>query len=390
MENRFFEQNPIGAEKTSLLSRPGTKLLLNVGDGPVRKLYAQPGVFGGDLFIVSGQQLFRYDGTTTTPITGDVLGAGSPAISGVAIPGWDAIFITDGSSLQYYEGGALSSGTLTLSGSIVDTDVVRIGDTYYSFAAGDVDAGTPAGTVGAPWLVALGDTSAASLANLHDAINLTGLSGTAYSTATDAHPDVRAFGLTDTLFQIRAIVSGVGGDAIVTTETSAGLAWGAATLTGGDGGHALQTCSVPDGAAIIDLATLASHVICVEGESRKFFWIRPGEVDIQPLDFSSAESEPDYIVNVVAVGDQFWLFGQSSTESWYASGDGDQPFLRTQGRAFSQGILPATIAKVNESIMVVGQDMVAYRIAGTPERISHHGIEEKLRNWQERIAADGA
>jgi len=261
MENRFFESNPVGAEQTALLSRPGTKLFLEVGDGPIRTLYTQPGVFGGDLFIVSGTKLFRYDGDVVTQIDGDVLGEGFPVITSVAIPGWEALFITDGLTLQHYAGE--------------------------------------------------------------------------------------------------------------------------------EGGvHALGPCSVPDDASIVDLATLASHVVAVEGNSRKFFWIKPGEVDIDPLDFSSAESEPDFIVNALAVGDQLWLFGQSSTEAWYASGDPDQPFYRTQGRAFSQGVIPGTVARVQESIVVVGQDMVAYRIAGAPERISHHGIEEMLRRWQEQIRLD--
>jgi hypothetical protein len=387
MENRFFEQNPVGAEKVSLLSRPGTSLFLEVGDGPIRTLFAQPGVFNGDLFIVSGTKLYRYDGEVVTPIDGDVLGVGYPVMTAVAIPDWDAVFITDGVTLQYYEGESRSSGALTLTGAIVADDVVRIGDTYYAFTAGDVDDGDPDGSAGDPWLVRVGASDAASLANLHDAINLGAVPGVNYSTDTDAHPDVRAFGLSDDSFQVRALEGGDAADTIVTTTTSSGLSWGAGTLEGG-GGHELRPCSVPDGAAIIDLATLASFVIAVEGESRRFFWIHPGEVDIDPLDFSSMESEPDYIVNVAAVGDQFWLFGQSSTEAWYASGDGVQPFLRTQGRAFSQGILPASIAKVGEAIVVIGQDMVAYRIAGAPERISHHGIEEKIRHWQERLAAE--
>jgi len=387
MENRFFEHNPVGAENVSLLSRPGTKVFLQVGDGPIRTLYAQPGVHDGDLFIVSGTTLYRYNGTDApTEITGDVLGDGYPIMTGVSLIGWDAVFITDGLTLQYYEGEGHSSGDLSISGGggIVTTDVVRIGDIYYAWTDGDVDTGTPDGTAGTPWLVDLGADDEECLENLYNAINTTGTEGTNYSTGTEKHPEVRALGLSATGFTVKALVGGSSEDSIVTTTTSSALAWGAGTLADG-GDHELKSCTVPDGFAASDLATLASHVICVEGDSRRFFWIRPGEVDIDPLDFASAESEPDYIVNVVTVGDQFWLLGQSSTEAWYASGDGDQPFYRSQGRAFSQGILPGTLAKSQESIMVIGQDMVAYRIAGSPERISHHGIEEKIRTWQESL-----
>lgn len=385
-ENRFFEQNPIGAEKTSLLSRPGTRSFLSVGDGPIRARFSQPGVFGGDLFVVSGTTLYRYDGTTTTPISGSILGMRYPAMAGVSIPGWEAVFITDGVVLQYYGGAARATGLLTATGAISSGDVVRVGAVHYQFFNGLVDEGTRDGSSSNPWRVDIGGSVAAALANLQSALNLTGLPGTTYSSALAAHPDVRAYGLTATTLGFRAIEAGLAGDDIITSTTGAGLSWGAGTLTGASGGHELVQCSVPDGSSIIDLASLASHVICVEGDSRRFFWIRPGEVDIQPLDFSSAESEPDHIVNVASVGDQFWLFGQSSTEAWYASGDANQPFLRAQGRAFSQGIIPGTLAQVDDTIMVVGRDHVVYRIVGSPERVSHHGIEERIRKWQDAVA----
>jgi hypothetical protein len=176
---------------------------------------------------------------------------------------------------------------------------------------------------------------------------------------------------------------------VTVAKASHALSWSAASLSGG-GEHKLQPCSVPDNARILGLASLASHVICVESRSRRFFWLRPGEVDIDPLDFSSAESEPDEIVDVVSVGDQFWLFGQSSSEVWYASGQSDQPFMRAQGRAFSQGIVPGTAALVQDAVMVVGQDKVAYSIAGAPNRVSHHGIEEKLRAWLDEVTPEPA
>lgn len=380
MENRFFEQNPVGAEKVALLSRPGTKLFLDVGLGPIRKLHSQAGVLGGDLFIVSGDALFRYDGTTVTPITGLIQGGGYPVMTSVAIPGWEAVFISDGVTLQYYEGESRATATLTATAIVAD-DEVSIENVVYRFTSGDVDAGAPLGTSAAPWLVKLGGTVAVSLTNLFAAVGNTGTPGLSYSTALEEHPSVRPRGLDEDSFEAVAIATGAAGNMIAVADTGAGITWSAATLEGG-GGHALKPSSVPDDAGIVDLATLASHVLCAEANSRRFFWLRPGEVNIDPLDFSSAESEPDEIVSMIVVGDQVWIFGQSSTESWYASGNAVQPFLPSQGRAFSQGVIPGTVARVQDALVVVGQDRVAYRIAGGPERISHHGIEELLRRWQ--------
>lgn len=385
MENRFFEQNPVTAERVALLSRPGSKLFLNHGDGPIRTMYSQPGVFDEDLFFISGEEMFRYnDDDGVTAILGNVFGMpGYPVMTSLAIPEWEAVFVTDGLTLQYYEGETRAFSTLTGT-AIIDGDKVTIDTTVYEFTDADVNAGAPDGSAGNPWLVALGADLEESLTNLFNAINLTGTAGVDYSLDTTVHPSVRAYSRTATSFKVRANAGGAGGNTISTTETGANIAWTGATLAGG-GGHTLQTVVVPDAISFVDLTTLASHVICAEANSRRFFWLRPGEVVIDALDFSSAEAEPDHIVNVAAVGDQLWIFGQSSTESWYPSGDPDQPFLPTQGRAFSQGIIPGTFAQINESIFVIGQDRVAYRIAGGPERISHHGIEEKIRLWQESL-----
>lgn len=383
MENRFFERNPVGAEGVALLSRPGTKLFAEVGAGPIRKMHYQAGVFGGDLFIVSGETLFRHDGVAATEITGLVQGGGYPVMTSVAIPGWEALFISDGVTLQYYEGESRAVATLTATAIVAD-DEVTIDGVVYRFTSGDVDAGAPAGTGANPWLVKLGGTLAASITNLFNAVGNTGTPGTAYSTALVEHATVTARSRTSDAFEVVARAGGVGGNAIAVSETGADTAWSSATLEGG-GGHALHASSVPDDVGIVDLATLASYVICAEAASRRFFWLRPGEVNIDPLDFSSAEAEPDQIVNLLVAGDQLWIFGQSSTESWYASGNADQPFLRSQGRAFSQGVIPGTVARVQDTIIVVGQDRVAYRIAGAPERISHHGIEELLRRWQSEV-----
>jgi len=383
MENRFFEKNPVGAEQVALLSRPGTALFLEVGEGPIRKLYSQEGVFGGDLFIVSGDALFRYDGIVVTEITGIVQGGGFPVMTSVAIPGWEALFVSDGVTLQYYEGESRATATLTAT-AVADADEVTIDGVVYRFTAGDVDDGTPAGSGAEPWRVKLGGTLYASCMNLYAAISNTGTPGVAYSTVLVEHPSVMPRGLLETAFDVVARVGGVAGNTIAVSETGAGTSWSAATLEGG-GGHALHESTVPDDIGIVDLATLASYVICAEAASRRFFWIRPGEVNIDALDFSSAEAEPDEIVNLLVAGDQLWIFGQSSTESWYASGNADQPFLRSQGRAFSQGVISGTVARIQDTIVVVGQDRVVYRIAGGPERISHHGIEELLRRWQAEV-----
>ena len=119
--NRFFEENPTNlVEKSALLSRPGTTFFLSVGEAPIRRLEHQLGAFNDDLFIVANNSLFRFDSTTVTPISGVIEGSGIPGMTIVAGPGFDHLFVSDGVSLQYYDGIAAASGILTLQNSDID------------------------------------------------------------------------------------------------------------------------------------------------------------------------------------------------------------------------------------------------------------------------------
>lgn len=115
------------------------------------------------------------------------------------------------------------ANVLTASGVIVNGNQVRINNTYYNWTSGSVDAGTPAGTSGNPWLVALGGDAATSLANLYAAIGATGVAGTTYSTALTAHATATPFGLTDTTIAV------IPTDGVTTSmtfsETGANTSW---------------------------------------------------------------------------------------------------------------------------------------------------------------------
>jgi len=81
--------------------------------------------------------------------------------------------------------------------------------------------------------VLIGGSAANALTNLKKAINDAGTEGTDYSTGTAAHASVTAGTLTSTTLVVTASTAGTDGNAIATTESSAHLSWGAATLLGG-------------------------------------------------------------------------------------------------------------------------------------------------------------
>lgn len=247
--NRFLEADPtdqIGG--VAALRRPGLNNRINVGDGPIRRVFWQSGFFKDALFIISDHELYRMTNTTTegdklTLCTGFVYGTSTPS---VAVRD-DYIFIADGTLLQYSNGNNIMTQILT-----------------------------------------------------------------------------------------------------------------------------------PDEVIISSIAVVRSYVVCLVQNSDRFYWIDPGALVIDPLDFATAESQPDVGVEVQAFGDQFWIFGRETTEPWFFTGDALAPVAPVQGRPFDRGAWGGTAVKVNDEIILVGQDGRVYSVRGGADPISTPGVEERI------------
>jgi hypothetical protein len=106
--NRFFENNPTNTdEQVGLIERPALIGYLEAGDGPGRRLYRQPGFSNGDLFHVSGTELYKHHmestrTVTTTQIPGLIDGVDLTVPDMAATPNY--LWIADGFSLQYTDG----------------------------------------------------------------------------------------------------------------------------------------------------------------------------------------------------------------------------------------------------------------------------------------------
>jgi hypothetical protein len=382
--NRFFESDPSNRESgAALLTRPVTKALLAAGAGPIRKLFSVPGAFGGDLFIVSDTNLYRWDGTTLTGITGTIGGDGEPEMCVTVGSDYEHLFIADGLLLSLYRGTSRATGTLTLTPSSppdISTQTLQFGSTYYQWT--NTLTGSPSGGSGDPFQVLVGADDEESLENMANAINSTGISGTDYSsTITTPNTQVEITENDATTLEVRARDRGTSGNSITTAVTGSHLAFGSATLTGG-GSDILNGVTIPDGSGAASVASLDQFVAVVTAESQKWYFIRPAEITIEAIDFYNAAEEPDQIVSVRQVGDVLLFFGQSSLETWYLTGDltptGD-PFLPVEGSAFSIGAVPGTIVKIKDFVMFVGNDNILYRYAGRPEPIINHGLAEQIR-----------
>lgn len=250
--NRFFESAPTNQEnQVSLLERPALVEFLEAGEGPGRRLYRMPGFSNGDLFHVSGEELYKHHmetnrTVTTTQISGLVAGDGTPDIAATD----EYLWITDGFDLQYTDGTA-----------------------------------------------------------------------------------------------------------------------------------ALTAIATPDDIPMISLDVFNGFILCVQNDSDRFYWIQPGAIVIDPLDFATAEKFPDAILQVRTVGDEFWLLGEKSIEVWRATGDGDAPFQRIEGRRFDFGIFGGTAVRMEDtSIICVTDSGTVMNIAGSPTPISDPNVAEQTRD----------
>lgn len=395
VKNRFVEKNPVLSDDgPAFLQRPALNFWTTVGAGPIRNIFQQPGAFADDAFAASYDELYRLDRTNglnggNTLIFSGLIGADEGTfvpmcitgdIGGGEIP--PRLFFCDGSGLYAYSEEGWASGTLTVGGAIADGDVVQIGGVYYRMSSGSLDTGAPDGTSGNPWRVLSTGTTAQAIDRLYEAINAAGTPGTDYSTDLVEHPTVTSNFASATQLRIRAKASGTMGNGISTTETGANMSWGAAATSGGELAG-VTSIPTPEGVGVLDVATLNNFVFVVpaqgEGLNGRFYWIEPGELTIDPLNFATAERSADAINSIRVFNDQFWLMGQNSTEVWYMTGDPDVPVQRLQGVVFDRGIHQGTAVQVKDSIVAVDSFGGVFVIQGGEKRISTPDIEEVLR-----------
>ena len=397
LRNRLVEPNPVLAENVpSFIARPALRFWQHIGEesdptkGPIRACFSQPGAFDDDLFPVAYNSLYRVDRVdgTQTLIANDLVGGDENSAVRMTCTGdigtiGPRLWIVDGQTLRVYMEDGFATGHLLATANFADGDVIRLGSTYYRMSTGSLDSGSPAGTAGNPWRVLIGAFLIQSYTNLFNAINASGVAGTDYSTALFENPAAYAQDATATGLYVRARDTGSFGNSVVTTETGANVSWTqGGTLTNG-GTPGIVVVPLPDGVGALDIRVINNFVIVVpaqgQGINGRFYWIEPGEITIDPLNFATAERSPDPIYQCVVFGDQFWLPGQDTTEVYYMTGDIDAPVARFQGVVFDRGVHPGCAIQVFDSAVVIDSFGGIYQIKGGEKKISTPDIDERLR-----------
>ena len=109
--------------------------------------------------------------------------------------------------------------------------------------------------------------------------------------------------------------------------------------------------------------------------------------DFDALDFATAEGAPDLLVSLIVDHRELWLFGQTSTEVFFNSGNADFPFERIQGAFVEHGCTaPQSVAKLDNSVFWLsaddrGQGVVMRATGYQPQRVSTHAVEFALGQY---------
>lgn len=140
------------------------------------------------------------------------------------------------------------------------------------------------------------------------------------------------------------------------------------------------------GAAVVDY--LDGYFVFIEPNSQRI-WVTAllDGTSVDPLDFVSAEGDPDNVISMIVDHREVWLFGKNSTEVWYNAGLSDFPLVRVQGAFNELGCAARySVAKMNNQVYWLGADDrgqgIVYVANGYQgQRISTHSVEWQIQQY---------
>lgn len=160
--------------------------------------------------------------------------------------------------------------------------------------------------------------------------------------------------------------------------------------------NAFQQINDPDFPGAATVGYIDGYFVFNEPNSQKI-WVTSllDGLSVDPLEFASAEGNPDDVVAVFVDHREVWIYGTNSTEVWYDAGLLDFPLTRIQGAYNEVGCAaPYSIAKMDNQVYWLGKDArgqgMVYRAAGyIGQRISTHAIEWQMQEYADLSDAVG-
>jgi hypothetical protein len=145
-------------------------------------------------------------------------------------------------------------------------------------------------------------------------------------------------------------------------------------------GTTLDPAAFPDDRSVRAIRFHDGLFLAVADDSQRWYFSAVLDADTWgALDYASAERRPDPLLDILVLNDTAFLLGAATIEPWANTGDADLPYSRIEQRLFDKGIFGTGCAQeLDNTLMWVGGDGIVYRLGEVPQRISDHGIEERI------------
>ncbi|QZP07774.1 packaged DNA stabilization protein [Caenibius sp. WL] len=148
-----------------------------------------------------------------------------------------------------------------------------------------------------------------------------------------------------------------------------------------------RSVAFPDNANVTRVAEQGGRFIFLRAQSHRYYWTKPytamingsGDIVVDPLDYASAENEPDHLLDILVIEDSLVLFGQNTIEFHAETGQSAAPWAPMQGRVYQKGIRASgCAAHFDNSFAWVSEENIVYRAGNVPLAISDEGIVELI------------
>lgn len=148
-------------------------------------------------------------------------------------------------------------------------------------------------------------------------------------------------------------------------------------------GVTLAAVNFPDKANVAKVFAGASRFWAIRADTGKIYWTPSLDTTVDGLDFATAESLPDRLLDGIWIDDIAVLFGSESVEFW-PNTSAAPPIAPLEGRVFSRGIkATGCVTQWGETFAWVGADNAVYANGDSPQAISTPGMQALIEESTE-------
>ena len=143
-------------------------------------------------------------------------------------------------------------------------------------------------------------------------------------------------------------------------------------------GTTLANVTFPDSADVTKVFAGGSRFWMIREDTGKLYWTDALEADVEALDFATAESLPDKLLDGLWIDGMAVLFGAETVELWQQTGDSTLPLRPMVNLVYERGIkATGCAAAIGSTFAWVGNDNVVY-LGDEKTPISNEGLNARI------------